>query len=629
MAGETSVGDLLVRIGGNVDALVDAAKKGKSALGELDTSAGRTQQAFTFAQVSLAAAAVAIASAINSAVQKAVDRMAELGKTAQQVGIAVESLSRLEFAAKKAGVTSEELEKAIKSFARNAGEVRSALEPADKFVLTMRSLKTEFEEAGGRARPTVDVILDLADKFARMPDGVQKSRMAMELFGEAGASLIPVLNMGREKVAELMAQSDAMGATVDKGAAESARQFNNTLRSLGSTFDGLVKRVIADFLPTIETLTQQIADTVRNAGNMSMAFEGVRVVLLLLVNVATLAGAALKALFSTIGDIVSIMAKIAKGEFKEAFDIFTKSINDSLNTGLNAGKAVIQQWKESGVASGGWATTVVAANEKVAESFKPLEKTAKQAAEEHAKLRAEVVEALGRTASGPEVAILALEDALKRGEITLGEYNQALEMITSDDHKQRMRELTEILDNNTNSMSKNAATAVEKLAALDAAVRRGTVGVQVHGDMVKQVNKTNQEQMLNTATTAANTITTIFKNNKGASIAAAMINTAVGITKALATEGPWGWAQAALIGAAGAAQVAAIASTNQDGSGGSGGGAASAPAAAAAPAPAAQQEQVLRVQGLDASGMFTGDAVRTLAQRLIDFQRDGGKVILA
>ena len=68
--------------------------------------------------------------------------------------------------------------------------------------------------------------------------------------------------------------------------------------------------------------------------------------------------------------------------------------------------------------------------------------------------------------------------------------------------------------------------------------------------------------MLDTASLTATALTTVFKNNKAASIAAAIINTAVSITKAIATlPPPYGMIQAGLHAAMGAAQIAAIKST--------------------------------------------------------------------
>ena len=72
--------------------------------------------------------------------------------------------------------------------------------------------------------------------------------------------------------------------------------------------------------------------------------------------------------------------------------------------------------------------------------------------------------------------------------------------------------------------------------------------------------------MLAVASQAAQTITALWPKQKGAAIAAAIINTAVGVTKALTLGAPpWNFAMAALVAASGAAQIAAIRSTGEDG----------------------------------------------------------------
>ena len=81
------------------------------------------------------------------------------------------------------------------------------------------------------------------------------------------------------------------------------------------------------------------------------------------------------------------------------------------------------------------------------------------------------------------------------------------------------------------------------------------------------------------------------------------------------------------VAATGAAQIAMMRSTTRN----SGGGGVNASAAAAAPAAAEQagSTSTLFVQGISSAQLFSGDAVRDLAGKLLDFQADGGKVVLA
>jgi hypothetical protein len=189
----------------------------------------------------------------------------------------------------------------------------------------------------------------------------------------------------------------------------------------------------------------------------------------------------------------------------------------------------------------------------------------------------------------------------------------------------------------SDTLANSSLSAVDKLKALDDAVRRGTIGFYDYGEAVKSVGDENKQQMLDLASATSSALTQIFGENKAAAIAAAIINTAVGITKAMQLPPPFNFAQAALIAATGAAQIAAIRSTSKSGGGaapsagggggsfgGSSGGAPNAAPGASSPG----NQNTLHVSGIGATDLFTGEMVRSLSDHLLKYQRDGGKVVL-
>jgi hypothetical protein len=127
--------------------------------------------------------------------------------------------------------------------------------------------------------------------------------------------------------------------------------------------------------------------------------------------------------------------------------------------------------------------------------------------------------------------------------------------------------------------------------------------------------------------TVGSALQSAFPEEKAFAIGVATMNLAVAISKALAMEGPLGWAEVAKIAAAGITLLGTIRSATMSSSGGGvpsvGGG--SGGAAAQPPAP---PMQMLTVQGLNAGQIFTGEAMRALAQQMIQFQKDGGQVII-
>jgi hypothetical protein len=123
----------------------------------------------------------------------------------------------------------------------------------------------------------------------------------------------------------------------------------------------------------------------------------------------------------------------------------------------------------------------------------------------------------------------------------------------------------------------------------------------------------------------------MFALQKAYAISDAIVSAYQGISKTLAAYPyPLSAAMAASQAALAFAQVASIKS-QQFGTGGGGTGVAAAGGGAAAAAPMAPQQpqQTLTVRGIDANTLVAGADVRILAERLLDYQRDGGRVVFA
>ncbi len=70
------------------------------------------------------------------------------------------------------------------------------------------ALGVSVTDANGRLREGNAVFADLADRFSRMEDGSTKTALAIQIFGESGADLIPLLNAGADGLARMADESD-------------------------------------------------------------------------------------------------------------------------------------------------------------------------------------------------------------------------------------------------------------------------------------------------------------------------------------------------------------------------------------------------------------------------------------
>jgi TP901 family phage tail tape measure protein len=174
---------------------------------------------------------------------------------------------------------------------------------------------------------------------------------------------------------------------------------------------------------------------------------------------------------------------------------------------------------------------------------------------------------------------------------------------------------------------------INKQARLNELLSAGAITAETYGRAMSQASVFGAKNMDALASSVSSNLSAIFGETKAVAIATALINTFQGITKALSTyPPPLAQIMAGIQAAAGFAQVANIRSQTKTGGGGGGGGASAATAASVGAAGAASGggiQQSLFVQGINPNDMFSGDTVRGLATKLLDFQRDGGKVVLA
>lgn len=157
-------------------------------------------------------AAAASAVAFVRSIANAADDMAKLS---QRVGISVRDLAQWQLAADLSGASIESVTKGVKGLATFLKEHGDRLKAVG---ITTNDAST--------------AMMQLADIFAAMPDGLQKTALATELFGKAGLDMIPMLNSGSKGLEELRAKADEYGKSMAEIAPESER-FNDALTELG------------------------------------------------------------------------------------------------------------------------------------------------------------------------------------------------------------------------------------------------------------------------------------------------------------------------------------------------------------------------------------------------------------
>lgn len=247
---------------------------------------------------------------LTAMVKSAIDTGDALDEMSQRVGVSVETLSVWKPAAEQSGVSGESFEKGLRKLSTTMLEAATGSEDAAR---NFAAVGVEFKNQDGTLRATDQVLLDLAERFKAMPDGAEKTALAVQLFGKSGAELIPFLNQGRDGINELAAEMQALGVQMSSETAAQAGNFNDALDKLHLATKSIGNQIIASLLPALNDMASGMVESAKQGGTLRTILDGVVLVLKTLALGAATVGKAFVALGEAIGAGVAAAVEALKG----------------------------------------------------------------------------------------------------------------------------------------------------------------------------------------------------------------------------------------------------------------------------------------------------------------------------
>ena len=171
---------------------------------------------------------------IPSQFKSLIDSLDQLGKRADDIGMTASQLQELTHQCKLAGLSSSQLDGAIKAFNRNislaalgTGEAKSALV----------EMGIELTNANGSTKTQSELLKETAYYFADNVGNAKNAGLAARVFGESGVDLLRVFGQGKNVIDGVF---NAKG--IDEAAAAAAR-FNDNLeviKNVGFKVGGMI-----------------------------------------------------------------------------------------------------------------------------------------------------------------------------------------------------------------------------------------------------------------------------------------------------------------------------------------------------------------------------------------------------
>ncbi|RWE72922.1 MAG: phage tail tape measure protein, partial [Mesorhizobium sp.] len=155
---------------------------------------------------------------------------------------------------------------------RFGGAIKKAADGTKQAGTVFDRLGVKIRDANGNLRSNEAILLDVADAFARMPDSALKSALAIELFGKAGAELLPFLNQARAGILDLGKQAEQLGIVLTKDQANIGDALGDSLDSLSKAARGARLQLGLIFAPGLTALANGFADIIASNRDVLIQF---------------------------------------------------------------------------------------------------------------------------------------------------------------------------------------------------------------------------------------------------------------------------------------------------------------------------------------------------------------------
>lgn len=227
------------------------------------------QQVKRFSKIALASAGIALG-AIAVGVNKFAEAGDEVAKTARKLGLSVEALQELRFAADRSGVSGEAFSDAMKKMNKNIGDLRVGTGMLTTFL---NKSNPALAEQLKNVESNEEAFALLTEEMSKIENPMDRAALAQAAFGRAGQDLIIMTENGAEGIKELREEARKYGNIISTEAAAASEKFVDSLTNMKNAGLSLRNKALGPLIDKLQPLIQRMADFI--AENDKLISQGI------------------------------------------------------------------------------------------------------------------------------------------------------------------------------------------------------------------------------------------------------------------------------------------------------------------------------------------------------------------
>lgn len=221
----------------------DAEKRGRGFVGRMNNAFSKIKVPTL---VGAAAAGVAVG-ALASKVGDFLDRADQIDKASKRTGLGALAIQRLGFAAEQSGTSFEVVEKGVTRMAAALDDAQFSDKSPSARALAALGLSLKDLEG----LTTEEKFARIAGALGQVADDGQQAALAQDIFGRAGAELIPLFEEGEAGIKALGDEFVSLGNVMSGPAVAAGAAANDAINRVKNAIAGAATAALTALLPAL------------------------------------------------------------------------------------------------------------------------------------------------------------------------------------------------------------------------------------------------------------------------------------------------------------------------------------------------------------------------------------------
>ena len=259
----------------NIKAVLDSkgvqngAQQASKSIKTLGDSGGSSLMGLASKMGGFLAASFGIYKAIGvfNQARNAIDDMA---KSADRLGIAVETMQGFSLAGNLAGNNAQEISMA---FGRMSGVLDDAIQKGGESKLAFDRLGLSLNDLA-RMSPD-EQFFAVGEAINKVGNRTERTALAMDIFGKSGAKFLSFFHNGREAVSAATEQLDKWGVLLTKGDTMNVEAMNDSWTTLTTLVFGIAEKFVSVIAPSASALLGFVTDLLQPTQGINQIWEAI------------------------------------------------------------------------------------------------------------------------------------------------------------------------------------------------------------------------------------------------------------------------------------------------------------------------------------------------------------------